>query len=84
MTGLSVMVFTAASLVPAAEKYPVWSPMKGIDPAGAVQMAAARVSAASARFVHLVGSSKTNNSVDKNMTFFFLFLLFLMFVESLR
>jgi hypothetical protein len=70
MTALSVMVFTAATRVPAAEKYPVWSPMRGIDPAGAVQMAAAGVSAASASFVHLACTFKTNNSVDKNMSFF--------------
>jgi hypothetical protein len=68
MTALSVMVFTAAKRVPAAENYPVWSPMKGVDPAGAVQMAAA-----SACFVHLSYPSKTNNSVDKNMTLLFVF-----------
>ena len=87
MTALSVMVFTAATLAPAAEKYPVWSPMKGVEPAGAVVMAAAGVSAASASFVHLVCTSKTNCSVDENMAFFSItsfflsFLLFLMFVE---
>ena len=73
MTALSVMVFTAATRVPAAEKYPVWSPMRGVDPAGAVQMAAAGVIAASASFVHIVYPSKTNNSVGKNMTLFFNF-----------
>ena len=58
MTALCVVVFTAIALVPAAEKYPVWSPVKGVDPAGAVQMAAAGVSAAGASFVHLVCTKK--------------------------